>query len=523
MPMRHMLRAAGVAAMAALAAAAAPAASKAPAGTSIVINAGKPGAVINKNVYGQFSEHLGHGIYEGIYVGKDSPIPNTDGLRNDVIAALKELKVPVVRWPGGCFADEYHWRDGIGPLDKRTVRINHNWGGVPESNAFGTHEFFEFAELIGADAYVNANVGTGSVQEMVDWLEYMTGDQDTTLVKMRKENGRDKPWTVAMLAMGNELWGCGGNMRPETYADLYKQYATFVRTKAEARPILIASGDSDKNTIWTKTLLKEVKDGMDAISMHYYTLPTGNWPHKGAATGFAEDEWISTFAQTLKMDGFLKTKVAIMNAADPAKKVGLYVDEWGTWYDPEPGSKPGFLVQQNSLRDALVAAANFNIFHKYADRVRMTAIAQTINVLQAMIITDGPKMVKTPTYYAYYMYRPFQDATSLPLTVKTGTYKYGKLSVPQVSASAARTKDGSIVVGLANLDPNKPAKVSANIAGASLGEVSGEVLTADAMDAHNTFEAPDAVHPAAFDGASIANGKLTLTLPPKSVVVLTVK
>jgi alpha-L-arabinofuranosidase len=508
-----------------LPAAAAPPASKA---TTIAIHADRPGATINKDVYGQFAEHLGSGIYGGIYVGENSPIPNTRGFRNDVVAALKELKVPIVRWPGGCFADEYHWRDGIGPQDKRPVRINTNWGGVPENNAFGTHEFFDFLDLIGADAYVNANVGTGSPKEAAQWLEYMTGDQDTTLVKERKANGRDKPWKVAIYAMGNETWGCGGNMTPEYYADVYNQYATFMKTHPGAMPELLASGDHDGHTEFTTALMKNRRARMDAISLHYYTILGPNWQHKDTATGFSEAGWINTLANTLRMDGFIKKQDAVMTAFEKKmpnlhKKIGLYIDEWGTWYQPEPGSNPGFLVQQNTLRDAIVAAANFNIFHKYADRVRMTAIAQMVNVLQAMILTDGPKMILTPTYHVFHMYKPFQDATALPIDIKTGVYKYGKWSVPQVSASAARTRDGAIVIGLANLDPHKPASVSATIAGAKEGRVTGEVLTADAMDAHNTFDNPDAVHPVSFDGARLAGGRLTATLPPMSVVVLTLQ
>lgn len=507
---------------------------QAAATTTLTIHADRPGAVINKDIYGQFSEHLGHGIYGGIYVGKDSPIPNTDGFRNDVIAALKELHVPIVRWPGGCFADEYHWRDGIGPQDKRPVRINTNWGGVPESNAFGTHEFFEFVDLIGADAYVNANVGTGSPKEAARWLEYMTGDQDTALVRERKANGRDKPWKVAVYAMGNETWGCGGNMRPQYYADLYNQYATFMKTQQDPKPVMLASGDRDGSaTDFTSVLMQNRRAPMDAISMHYYTTLGPTWADKDTATGFSEDGWIRVLGNTLKMDGYIKKHDAIMTAAEkkydlqhpglPHKKIALYIDEWGTWYKPEPGTNPGFLVQQNTIRDAIVAAANFNIFHKYADRVQMTAIAQTVNVLQAMILTDGPKMLRTPTYWAYDMYKPFQEATSLPLDIKTPNYRYEKYSVPQVSASAARTKDGSIVVGLANLDPHKPATISANIAGAKEGQVTGQILTADAMDAHNTFDNPDAVHPVAFTGATLKAGKLNVALPPKSVVVLTLQ
>jgi alpha-L-arabinofuranosidase len=497
-----------------------------PALTTVTIHVDRPGATINKNVYGQFSEHLGSGIYGGIYVGEKSPIPNTRGFRNDVIAALKELRIPMVRWPGGCFADEYHWRDGIGPMDKRPVRINTNWGGVPENNAFGTHEFFDFVDMIGADAYVNANVGTGTPQEAAQWLEYMTGDQATTLVEERRANGRDKPWKVSIYAMGNETWGCGGNMRPEYYADIYNQYASFMKAQPGAMPELLASGDHDDQTFFTTELMKSVRTRMDAISLHYYTILGPRWENKDTATGFNEAGWINTLANTLRMDEFIKKQDAIMSEfekmrrAGPQKKMGLYVDEWGTWYKPEPGSNPGFLVQQNSLRDAIVAAVNFNIFHKYADRVRMTAIAQAINVLQAMILTDGPKMMLTPTYHVFHMFKPFQDAASLPIDIKTGTYEYDKWAVPQVSASAAKTKDGFIVISLTNLDPHTTATVSAEIAGAQVGEVKGEVLTSDAMDAHNTFEKPNAVRPETFDGAKLSGNKLIVTLPAKSVVVL---
>ena len=490
---------------------------------TVTVHADKPGATINKNVYGQFSEHLGAGIYGGIWVGENSPIPNTRGFRNDVVAALKDLHVPVIRWPGGCFGDEYHWRDGIGPRAQRTVKINHNWGGVPEDNAFGTHEFFDFLDLIGADAYVSANVGTGSPQEMNDWLEYMTSDQDTTLTRLRKANGRDKPWKLSMLAIGNETWGCGGNMTPQYYADVFKQYTTFIRTKPEARPIVIASGGHDVDTSWTKTLMSSVKYGMDAISFHYYTIKGSKWVDKGAAVGFGEDEWMDHIANTLKMDTFLKNNIAIMNKIDPKKQVGFYVDEWGTWYLPEPGREPGFLYQQNTIRDAVIAGANFNIFHKYADRVRMTSIAQTINVLQAMILTDGPKMVLTPTYHVFHMYIPFQGATSLPVDLKTPSYKYGKNSVPEISVSAARVAGGDIDVALVNFNPDQSAKVSVAIAGAKPGQVSGTILTGPTMDAHNTFDDPDAVHPVAFNDAQVVNGRLTLTLPAKSVVVLDVK
>lgn len=496
----------------------------------IIVHADKSGAVISRNVYGQFSEHLGTGIYSGIFVGEKSAIPNTRGFRNDVISALKELHVPLVRWPGGCFADYYHWRDGIGPKDRRKVIIN-GWGNVTDNNAFGTHEFFDFLSLIGAEAYVNANVGTGSPQEAAEWLEYMTGDQDTTLVKERKANGRDEPWKVSIYAVGNETWGCGGKMSAQYYSDLYNQYVTFQRTRPEAQPEALASGDNAADTSFTETLMHNARARMDAISMHYYTFADRN-VDTDAATGFHEAGWISILSATLKMDDIIQKKDAIMSAAEaelaakapdaPRKKVGLYIDEWGTWFKAEPGTNPGFLVQQNTLRDAVVAAANFNIFHKHADRVRMTSIAQTVNVLQAMILTDGPNMLLTPTYHVFHMYRPFQDAVALSMDLQTPHYTYGKWSVPQVSASAARTKEGAIVIGLANLDPHKAIDISTSLIGTHGGRVRGEILTADAMDAHNTFAAPNAVHPVAFDGAKLAGNLLNVKLPAKSVVVLTV-
>jgi alpha-N-arabinofuranosidase len=487
---------------------------------SAAIDASKPGAKINRDIYGQFAEHLGRGIYEGVWVGENSPIPNTRGFRNDVIAALRDLHVPVIRWPGGCFADEYHWRDGIGPRAQRPVTLNTNWGGVPETNAFGTHEFLDFAEMIGADAYINGNLGTGSPQEMAEWLQYMTSVKETSLTALRRRNGRDRPWKIAYFAVGNEAWGCGGDMKPDYYVDLFRRTANFLKTPAVARPQIIASGGNDDDTKWTETLISNVHRDMDAISFHYYTIPGDKWEAKGPATGFGEDQWISTLSHTLRMDDFIAHNSAIMDKYDPQKKVGFAVDEWGTWYDPETGREPGFLYQKNTLRDAIVAAVNFNIFHHHADRVRLANIAQMINVLQAMILTDGPRMVLTPTYHVFRMFVPFQDAISLPVTLQTPRYQFGKLSVPAVSASAARETNGAVVVAFVNLDPDKPVSVAATIVGAVTQHVTGTILTASAMDAQNTFDTPNAVRPEAFSGATLADGKLTLTLPAKSVVVL---
>lgn len=499
--------------------------SQAFADVTISVDTENPGATIHRNVYGQFMEHLGRGIYEGIWVGEDSKIPNTHGYRKDVLKALKDLHVPLLRWPGGCFADEYHWQDGIGPRDQRAKTVNTTWGGVIDDNAFGTHEFMELAEMLDAEVYINGNLGTGSPREMAAWLEYMTSDSDSTLANLRRQNGRDKPWKVHYFAIGNESWGCGGTMRPEYYADLFKHYSTFMKTPADNRPVIIASGGHTDQTEWTKTLLEQVPNTwslrMEAISHHYYTLPTGSWEKHGAALNFSEQEWFSTMWQTLRLETFIQNNIAIMDELDPEKKVGFYVDEWGTWYDVEEGDNPGFLYQQNSLRDALVTALNLNMFHKYAERIQMTNIAQMINVLQAMILTDKEKMILTPTYHVFKMYIPFQDATSLPLSISNNeVYKEGDKQVPGVSASAAIAKNGKTYLALANAHPSHATQVV--IEAGKLKSAKGQILTADKMDTHNTFKDPDALTPANYK-TTAKNGKLQFELPAKSVMVLELK
>ena len=487
---------------------------------TLTVHTDKPLAVIAPEIYGQFAEHLGHGMYGGLWVGPQSTIPNTRGFRNDVVGALKALGVPVVRWPGGCFADTYHWRDGIGPRGKRPVRVNATWGGVEETNAVGTHEYMDLIGQLGAKAYINANLGTGSPQELKDWLEYMTSPTRSSLAQMRRANGRDAPWTVDYLAFGNELWGCGGNMRPEFYSDLYHWYATFAVTPTRGTPKKIAAGAYGDNTGWTQALLAgdKAKD-IDAITLHHFALPQGNFDGpKGPATGFGEDQWMSVMERSLAIDGMIAAHSAMMDKYDPDKRIALYVDEWSNWYDVEPGTNPAFLNQQNTLRDALTAAVTLDIFHAHADRVRMACITQMVNVLQAMIQTDGPRMYLTPTYHVYTMYKPFRGATDLAIDLATPDYAFGKDAVAAVHASAARTADGRIVFSLANIDPHRSARIAASISG--LHAVSGAILTAAAMDAHNSFDHPDAVTPAPFTGATLREGGLDVVLPAKSLVVL---
>jgi alpha-N-arabinofuranosidase len=485
----------------------------------LTVRADQPRGTIDKNIYGQFAEHLGRLIYEGLWVGENSPIPNTRGIRNDVLAALKELRVPVLRWPGGCFADEYHWRDGIGPRDKRPRRPNASWGGV-DTNAFGTHEFLELCELLGADAYVNGNLGSGTPQEMMEWIEYMTSDSDSTLASLRRQNGRAKPWKVPYFAVGNESWGCGGEMRPEHYADEYRRYATFVKDYSGNHIQKLAVGPHDDYYEWTEVLMSRAAKQMQGLSLHYYTLLTGDWSKKGSATEFGEKEWHATLVRTLRMEEFIQKHSAVMDKYDPQKRVGLMVDEWGTWYDAAPGRDMGALYQQNSLRDAVVAGINLNIFNQHSERVRMANIAQMVNVLQAMILTDGPRMLLTPTYHVFEMYKIHQGATLIPTELTAPEYKVGEASVPTLNASASRDAAGALHLSVVNLDSNRAAQLSLKINGAAPARLTGRVLTAAAMNATNTFDKPDAVRPAPFTDFKTQGGLITLSLPPKSVVVL---
>jgi alpha-N-arabinofuranosidase len=486
---------------------------------SLVIRADQPKGMINRNIQGQFAEHLGRLIYEGLWVGEDSPIPNTRGLRNDVVGALKELHIPVLRWPGGCFADEYHWRDGIGPRDKRPRRPNASWGGV-DTNAFGTHEFLDLCEMLGAEPYINGNLGSGTPQEMMEWIEYMTSDSDSTLAHLRRQNGRDKPWKVPYFAVGNESWGCGGEMRPEYYADEYRRYATFIKDYSGNHIQKLAVGSHDDYYAWTEVLMAQAAKHMQGLSLHYYTLPTGNWQRKGSATEFGEKEWHATLVRTLRIDEFIQKHSAIMDKYDPQKRVGLMVDEWGTWYDPEPSKNMGALYQQNSLRDAVVAGINLNIFNNHSDRVQMANIAQMVNVLQAMVLTDKEKMVLTPTYYVFKMYKVHQGAMLIPIDLSAPEYRIDQASIPSVSASASRDKDGKLHLSIVNLNPNRSAEITTKVAGSTVRNITGEVLTAPMLNVLNTFDNPNAIKPTPFSGYKIQDSQVILSIPPKSVVVL---
>ncbi|MBO4604331.1 MAG: alpha-N-arabinofuranosidase [Clostridiales bacterium] len=496
--------------------------------TRLIINPNKEEGHINPEIQGHFSEHLGRCIYEGIYVGEDSSIPNTRGMRNDVVEALKEMKIPVLRWPGGCFADEYHWKDGIGPKENRKKMVNTNWGGVTEDNSFGTHEFMDLAEQLGCKTYVNGNIGSGTVREMSEWVEYMTFDGVSPMADLRRANGREEPWTVDYFAVGNETWGCGGNMVPEYYASLYKHYQTFVKQYNPNKKIKkLAVGPSDKDYNWTETMLHECfrQQGtfpqnfgyMDGLTLHYYTLPY-DWDAKGSATKFNDKEWYMTLAKTFAMEEFIEKHSAIMDRYDPECKIGLMVDEWGTWYDVEPGTNPGFLYQQNTIRDALIAGINLNIFNKHCKRVKMANIAQLVNVLQAVILTEGDRMIKTPTYFVFKMYSCHQDGELLESSVNAEQIGLeDQYMVPNLHESVSKDKDGKIHITLANLSCTDAYDVSSTLMGAQIKSVKASVV-GGSMDDHNTFDEPDVVSEKAFDNISFEGDRISFKIPASSVM-----
>jgi alpha-L-arabinofuranosidase len=478
---------------------------------------------ISKNIYGHFAEHLGHCIYDGFYVGDTSKIPNSNGVRNDIIAALRKLKVPNLRWPGGCFADTYHWKDGVGAKNKRPVIVNRWWGGVTEDNSFGTHDFLDMCEKIGAEPYLAGNVGSGTVQELADWVQYVNFDGVSPMSKMRTDNGRSKPWKVKLWGVGNEVWGCGGNMKPEHYANIYRQYATFMTDWTNSDSLFrVASGANVADYNWTEVMMRDIPHNMlEGVALHHYSFV--EWSRKGSATDFTEEQYFATLRTALRMEELVTRHSTIMNKYDPVKKIALVVDEWGAWYNVEPGTNPGFLYQQNTMRDAMIAGVTLNIFNNHCDRVRVANLAQTVNVLQSVILTNKEKLVLTPTYHVMEMYNVHQDATLLPAMVTSNEYVLGNQRLPAVSVSASLDKNGITHISLVNIDAKKMQEVSIDIRGASYKNISGRIVTSGALQDHNSFDNTEKIKPVTFNGFKKADNQLSVSMPPFSVVVLELK
>jgi alpha-N-arabinofuranosidase len=482
------------------------------------------GHIISRHIYGHFAEHLGRCIYDGFWVSDTMKVAKKDRIRLDIVEALKKIQIPNLRWPGGCFADEYHWRDGIGVRSQRPKMVNTNWGGVTEDNSFGTHEFMELCELLKCEPYIAANVGSGTVEEMAKWVEYFNFDGVSPMANLRKQNGHAKPWKVRFWGVGNESWGCGGEMTPEFYSDQYKRYATYARNFPGAPLKKIASGANTEDYRWTEVLMKNVGPGrMWGLTLHYYTLPNKSWPPKGSATQFDEKEYFNTMKNCLRMEELVTKHSAIMDKYDREKQVALLVDEWGIWTEVEPGTNPGFLYQQNSLRDALIAGSTLNIFNNHSDRVRGANLAQSINVLQSLILTRGRQMLLTPTYHVFDLYKVHQDAKYLPVQFSSPDYVVDDQKIPALNVSASQDSTGAIHITLVNLNPQKTIQLKTNLHGLPWQSVKGSIVTASKLTDINTFEKPDNIRVQPFSGAGKQGNDLVVELPAKSVVMLELK
>lgn len=484
----------------------------------LIVNVDQEQGRIDKHVYGHFSEHLGRCIYGGYWVGEGSPIPNTRGIRKDIVNAFRAIRVPNIRWPGGCFADEYHWMDGIGPREKRPSMINTHWGGVTENNHFGTHEFLDLCEQVGCEPYICGNLGSGTVREMSQWVEYVNSDNVSPMADLRRANGREKAWGVKFWGVGNENWGCGGWMRPEFYADQYRRYACYCRNYPPHNLYRIACGPCGASYDWTETLMKMAGGFMQGLALHYYC---GTGKRSASATKFEEYDWAHNLKNALQMDELITRHSAIMDRYDPAANVALVVDEWGAWHMGEPGTNPAFLHQQNSMRDALVAGLTLNIFNRHARRVRIANIAQTVNVLQAIVLTEGAKMILTPTYHVFDLYQGHQDAALLASHLEAGEYACEDIKMPSLSASASR-KGKRVLVTLCNVEAAKAQDLAVDLRGVNVRAVKGRVVTAGRITAHNTFTKPDAVEVEAFGEFKKRGATLAVRLPARSVVALDV-
>lgn len=488
----------------------------------IVLNTDLGESIINKHIYGHFSEHLGRCIYGGIYVGEENKlVPHINGMRTDVVNALKNLSIPNLRWPGGCFADTYHWEDGIGPKSERPSIVNTWWGNVTEDNSFGSHEFMELCKQLNTEPYISGNVGSGTVKELADWVQYMNFNGESPMSKLRAENGHAEPFKIKYWGIGNETWGCGGNMTAEHYADVYKQYATYVNSTWDKNEKLfrIASGASDDDFHWTEVMMREIPHNMlEGIGVHHYSVI--DWNAKGSATEFNENLYFTTMTKAWDMERIVRGHSTIMDKYDPQKKVAMMVDEWGGWYDVEKGTNPGFLYQQNTMRDAMIAGMTLNIFNNHADRIKMANIAQVVNVLQAVILTDEERIILTPTYHVMEMYKVHQDATLIPIHLKTEDYELNGKKLPAISASASKDANGKVHVSIVNIDMKKSHSVSLDLRGDKFKTITGKVLSAATVQAHNTFESPNTVSPKIFNGAKLTNNLIETTISPFSVVVL---
>jgi alpha-N-arabinofuranosidase len=491
-----------------------------PAAARITVLPDEPLGTINPNLYGHFVEHLGACVYDGLFVGDDSAIPNTAGLRDDVLDAFRRIRPPVLRWPGGCFADDYHWRDGVGPRRDRPTTVNLWWGHTLDDNRFGTHEFLTLCRLVGAEPYLAGNLGSGSPRELRDWVEYCNFDKPSTLARLRAQNGSPAPFNVRYWGVGNEAWGCGGNFCPEDYAKEYRRYATYLHDLGPTPLHLIAVGPDGNQPDWTRKFLRKLASAdrrfncrIHALAAHYYAGTAGT------ATDYTTDQWYELLHKAAQVDQLIRDQRAAMDEFDPERKVDLILDEWGTWHPPTPGRNPQHLWQQNTLRDALVAALTLDTFNRHAAVLKMANLAQVANVLQALFLTEGEKLVLTPTYHVFDLYKEHQGGRGVRLEVDSPTVTFAlndqRQTMPAVAGSAS-IKGPTMTLSLTNVHARQPIEAIIELGGRTATVRSRTTLTHDDLHAHNTFDRPETLvpTPAAIEPLD------RLTLPPASVSVL---
>ena len=495
----------------------------------LIIHLDEPIGTIRPELYGHFAEHLGGCVYGGLWVGETSSIPNDAGLRLDVLQALRRLHIPVLRWPGGCFADDYHWEDGVGAPSERPRRFNAWWGHDVDDNAFGTHEFLRLCELLGAKPYLAGNLGSGSPREMKQWVEYCNFTGDTTLVRRRRANGSAEPFNVQYWGIGNESWGCGGSMCPEDYAGFYKRFATYLGTLTRPptrMPLtLIACGPNGNDADWTRRFFRKAGPPPSAgggdwmlhgIGAHFYAGTAGT------ATEYDVDQWYTLLHRALQVEQLILDQRAVLDEFDPQRKIGLLIDEWGTWHPPAPGDAANHLWQQNTMRDALVAALTLNVFNTHADKLLMCNIAQVVNVLQAMVLTDGDRMLLTPTYHVFALMRPHQGGTAVRVSCDARPVKFASgeemATLPGLHASAS-VNDRTLTLSVVNPHASLPVEADLLLRPGGGGAWTARTLAHAELSAHNTFEQPTMVEPT--DLVSLGAGSpLRHSFPPASITVL---
>jgi len=491
----------------------------------VLVHADREVGVVRPEFHSHFAEHLGSCVYGGIWVGRNSPLPNVNGFRKAAVDYLKALGVPVLRWPGGCYADDYHWREGIGP--HRPKRVNIHWGNYTEDNSFGTHEFVAFCRLIGAEPYIAANVGTGSPREMRDWIEYCNFPGGSELSDERAANGSREPFGVRYWGVGNELWGCGGNMRPEQAADEFRRFASFARTFGDSRLYLVGCGPNGNDHRWTRGFMDTLAGGRpmpDGYSMHYYengSLPT---------------EQFTAEAMYAQLNLFPRVEQAIiqqrdlLDTYDPARKIGLILDEWGVW-DRIPASdeqKYGRLWQQSTMRSAVAAALGLNLFNRQADKLYMCNIAQMVNVLQSVLLTEGPespKCVRTTTYYAFQLFQPHRgktavaveaDGNRLPDPAAAPAGRAAPASPPPDLSVSASRRGPALVISFVNPRHDLDMEVDCTLRGIVGRTGHAQILHDSDLNAANGFDGPERIVPKPHD-VTVEAGRLRLGLPAMSV------